>query len=218
MFLPKKLFGIFFLFAATFFFFTEVLIPRITTQAEAKTIQPVADSFLEELALRRLEAFSFDELKFNDAVSSMDLDPNEVIPAFFTLTIPRLDLREVKVETNSVDTTPHEMLGHYKGSSLPGKSGNSFIYGHSTLPSHYDVNNYKTLFTFLPKLEKGDTVIINYNGTELKYLVERKEVYQPDDLDPLRWRYLPYSSVSLVTCTPPGTTNERTVVFAKQTY
>lgn len=215
---PKKLLGMLLLFAATFFFFTEVFLPKLASSAQAKTIQPVADSFLEQLALKRLENFSFDELKFNDGSSGLDLDPNETIPPYFTLTVPRLDLKNVKVETNSVDTTPNEMLGHYKGSSLPGKSGNTFIYGHSTLPSHFDLNNYKTLFTFLPKLEKGDAIIINYNGEEFKYLVERKEVYKPEELEPLKYRYLPYSSVSLVTCTPPGTTNERTVVFAKQTY
>lgn len=215
----RRPFGFIILFLSTFFFLTEVLIPSFTTRAMAKTIQPVPDQYFDELALKRLATFSFDELKFNEGIDPADqLAPGETVPEVFYLTIPKLSLNHIAVETNSVDTTPAEMLGHYKGSTLPGKSGNTFIYGHSTLPSNFDVNNYKTLFTFLPKLEKGDEIIINYNDKDLRYLVEKKEVFSPEEMDPLKWRYLHYSSVSLMTCTPPGTTNERTVVLAKQVY
>ena len=213
----KRPLGLSILFVSSFLFFSQVFFPALSTTVEAKTIMPVAEGFFEEMALKRIEAFSFDELTFTGGLFD-DIAPDEVIPTVFYLTIPRLELYDIAVETNSVDTTPHEMLGHYKGSSLPGKRGNTFIYGHSTLPSHYDPNNYKTLFTYIPRLEAGDEIIITYNNEELKYVVEKKETFTPEDLDPLKWRHLHYGSVSLMTCVPPGTTHNREVVFAKQVF
>ncbi len=215
----KRPLGLAILFTSTFVLFNEILYPAFNTRAEAKVLLPVPDNYFEEMALKRLAAFSFAELAFNELIDPYaDLAPGETIPPVFYLTVPELGLSGVAVETNSVDTTPHEMLGHYKGSSLPGKRGNVFVYGHSTLPSHFDINNYKTLFTFLPKLEAGDEIIVNYNNKDYIYVVEKKEVFEPDELDPLKWRHLHYGSLSLMTCTPPGTTNQRTVVFAKQVY
>ena len=227
--LPKKYilkrsvgFGV--LFVSTFLLCTEVVYPHIATLADAQALSPVPENYFDQLALKRLETFSFDELnqrrktEGSGLPEELQLAPGENVPEVFYLSVPKLNLHDVPVETNSVDTTPNEKLGHYKGSSLPGKPGNVFIYGHSTLPSYFNEKNFKTLFTFLPKMDKGDEIFIKYGDKQFKYLVERKEVSNPDNLDPLKWRHLHYGSISLMTCVPPGTVDQRMVVFAKQVF
>lgn len=215
----RRLCGILIVFSSVFLFFSQVVFPFLHVQVSAQTAKPVPDDYFDRLALRRIDTFSFDELRPQGSLAWQDsVADDEPIPTSFLLTIPKLGLKDVKIETNSVDTTPFEMLGHYKGSSLPGRPGNTFIYGHSTLPSYYNPKNYKTLFTFLPKLEKGDEVSITYNDHTFTYLVERKEIFEPEKLDPLMWKNLPYSSLALMTCVPPGTTDKREVVLAKQIY
>ena len=77
----KRPLGFLILFASVFFFFTEVLIPGVATRVEAKALQPVPDSFLEALALRRLEVFAFDELNFpGKTAADFDLEPGGTVP------------------------------------------------------------------------------------------------------------------------------------------
>jgi sortase A len=42
--------------------------------------------------------------------------------------------------------------------SAPGEYGNIVIFGHSTLPQLYNPKDYKTIFTYLPSLEKKDHI------------------------------------------------------------
>lgn len=130
----------------------------------------------------------------------------------YTLTIPKLNIFDAKVVVGGEDLS--KSLLHYRPVSLPGEIGNVAIFGHSTLPQLYNVKDYKSIFTYLPSLEKNDEIFVNLQGVEYKYTVEEMFVVKPEEvsvLDPLT----DGSYLTLITCVPPGTYWNRLVVRAK---
>lgn len=130
----------------------------------------------------------------------------------YTLSIPKLNIVNAKVSIGSNDLSKH--LVDYMTQSLPGEYGNNSIFGHSSLPQLYNVKDYKTIFTYLPSLERGDKVFATVEGKEYEYEVYDMFVVKPDEVSVLEQR-LDASYLTLITCVPPGTYNERLVVRAK---
>jgi LPXTG-site transpeptidase (sortase) family protein len=136
---------------------------------------------------------------------------------YFYLSIPKLKIDNATVEINSPSLTPDRSLGHYKGSSIPGQLGNSFIYGHSVLPWFYNPKNYLTIFSTLDKLDPGDTFNITYKEKTYTYKVVYTEVLPPSQVDPLaefRPKQLNESTLTLMTCWPAGMKSKRLMVRA----
>lgn len=139
----------------------------------------------------------------------------ENVPEFFYLSVPALGIKEAKVETNAKTLNPDKALGHYPGTALPGEIGTSFIFGHSVLPIFYSPKNYKSIFSTIGKLKKGDDIYISYNNTDFHYRVTGRKELSPEDVDPLYVvtpRYLSTSNLVLMTCSPPGTKIRRLLV------
>lgn len=131
---------------------------------------------------------------------------------FYNLTIPRL-----KIEGSTVEIGGEELsnsLIHFSGTALPGQSGNAVIFGHSSLPQFFNPKNYLSIFTKLPSLQKGDPVIVDYDGIRYKFIVEQIFEVMPTDIQVLEQRY-DDSYLTLVTCVPPGTYLRRLVVKAR---
>jgi len=130
----------------------------------------------------------------------------------FTLSIPKLGISDAKVKVDSEDLD--HALALFPGTVLPGEEGNAFISGHSVLPQFFNPKNYKTIFSTLPKLEKGDEVLVNVGGVEYRFLVFEKRVVEPKDTSiippPGPGKYL-----TLMTCVPPGTSLKRLAVICK---
>ncbi|MFZ2664107.1 MAG: sortase [Patescibacteria group bacterium] len=190
---------------------TQVIIPLVSFKTQDRVSKPMESTVLG--VATGFKDFSFPEIKENKNIQVNE----ENIPEFFFLSIPKLKIDNAKVKTDFTGSSPEEFLGHYKGSSLPGGKGNSFIYGHSVLPWFYNPKNYKTIFSTLGDLETGDIFTISYNNKNLKYKVEDKEVLYPDKINPLEeWKpkYLNESTVSLMTCWPAGTKTKRLIVKA----
>lgn len=103
---------------------------------------------------------------------------------------------------------------HYAGTANPGENGNSVIFGHSS-NDWWEPGNYKFVFVLLDKLVVGDTFTANYNGTQYVYQVTETKVVEPTDVSVLGGSGVP--EMTLITCTPPGTSWKRLVVRAKQT-
>ena len=97
---------------------------------------------------------------------------------------------------------------------MPGEFGNVAIFGHSTLPQLYSETDYKTIFTYLPSLEKGDKILIQVGDLQYVYEVFDMFVVSPDKISVLDQKY-DASYVTLITCVPPGTWWKRLVVRAK---
>lgn len=130
----------------------------------------------------------------------------------YEISIPRLNITNAHVKVGGDDLS--KSLIHYLPTSLPGEFGNVAIFGHSTLPQLYNVSDYKTIFTYLPSLEKGDTVQVKVGDLTYEYEVFDMFVVKPDNVSVLDQKY-DASYLTLVTCVPPGTYWLRLVVRAK---
>lgn len=189
---------------------TQVVLPLVSFKTQDKVSKPMESTVLG--VATGFKDFSFPELKDNKTTVN-----EQNIPEFFYISIPKLKIESAKVKTEITGSDLEDFIGHYKGSSLPGEKGNSFIYGHSVLPWFFNPKNYKTIFSTLGDLEEGDIFTIKYNNKEYKYKVEKKDVLYPDKINPLEeWKpkYLNDSTVSLMTCWPAGTKTKRLIVNA----
>lgn len=130
----------------------------------------------------------------------------------YSLSVPKLKIENAKVNINDQDLS--RGLVHYLAKSLPGEYGNVVIFGHSTLPQLYNPKNYKTIFTYLPSLEKGDMINVKIAEKSVDYEVYDMFVVNPDQISILDQQY-DASYLTLVTCVPPGTYWKRLVVKAK---
>ncbi|OGH16448.1 MAG: hypothetical protein A3C30_04630 [Candidatus Levybacteria bacterium RIFCSPHIGHO2_02_FULL_40_18] len=129
----------------------------------------------------------------------------------YLISIPRLKIKDAEVSTQDYDLEKH--LVQYLGTSIPGEKGTAVIFGHSTLPQLFNPKNYKTIFATAHKLEIGDEVFINVQGVNYKYKIFSIVITDPEDTNILSQSF-DNSYITLVTCTPPGTTWKRLVIRA----
>lgn len=196
---------------------TQVIYPLISFTTQEETAKTASQSALGYVT--GFQEFEFEELK-NSNVLGTSTFPKDIkgnVPEYFEITIPKLGIENALVETNDESLSPDDALGHYKGSSLPGEVGNTFIYGHSVLPWFFNPHNYKTIFSTLDRLEEGDTFYIKYNNRRYTYKVEGKRELKPELVQPLeaiKPAYLNESTVVLMTCSPAGTKLKRLLVDA----
>lgn len=141
-----------------------------------------------------------------------------VIPPDPTISIPKLNVHapviyETTRDENQVLTDLQSGVVHYAGTSNPGQPGNSVIFGHSS-EDWWVPGNYKFVFVLLDKLQPGDQFSVDYQSTRYVYEVTGSKVVEPTDLSVLDQTATP--TMTLITCTPPGTSWKRLVVTAKQ--
>ena len=126
------------------------------------------------------------------------------------IVIPRLHLR-MQIISGISDDRLALGVGWYKASQKPGTKGNIGLAGHRT--------TFPAPFYFLDKMRVADSVILIVGNELHRYLVKGNEsgepydVVQPSAIGVLS--YLGYDSVTLTTCTPIGTANQRLIVHAK---
>ena len=121
--------------------------------------------------------------------------------SFYNVSIPRLQIKDATVEVGGEDLA--KSLIQYPGTALPGKNGNTVIFGHSILPQFYNPKNYLAIFSLLPTLKEGDEVEISYDGVNYKYQITDMFEVLPTDLQILD-QQTNDSYLTLVTCVPPG--------------
>lgn len=100
-------------------------------------------------------------------------------------------------------------VAHLMGSALPGKVGNSFIFGHSSYYA-WKPGNYKEIFEDLNNVEVGDTIIISSNSSTYNYKVSDKQVVNSDDVAVADQNYNE-KKLTLMTCWPIGSDAKRLV-------
>jgi len=200
-----------------YFVLNPILLSVFSKPKSISFIKPFSGTVLGVAYTSIDDGFYFSELEnYKKEASQKEVSKNT--PATFTLTIPKLGIKNAIVHTNSIEMSPDDFLGHYKGTSIPGEAGNSFIYGHSTLPFFYDPTNYKTIFTKIPELESGDIIKVNISGKALVYKVRVGKELLPKEVDPYGQYYSGMynkSTITLMTCTPPGTKKYRYIVLAE---
>jgi len=102
-----------------------------------------------------------------------------------------------------------------KGTALPGERGNVFITGHS---SNYPwaKGSYNNIFALLNKVVVGDMVEVNYQNIQYLYKIKEIKVVEPTDTSVMNSKN--ESILTLMTCTPVGTSLRRLIVIANQVY
>jgi sortase A len=98
--------------------------------------------------------------------------------------------------------------------SKPGQIGNTVLSGHSS-NDIIDQGNYKFIFARLDHLVKGDTIFVNYESKRYTYTVTKTEVVKPTDVSALVYK-TDKPVLTLITCTPLGTSLNRLLVTAEQ--
>ena len=128
---------------------------------------------------------------------------------YYNLSIPRLGIKDAVVEIDGEDLK--KSLIHFKGTAVPGRPGNTVVFGHSTLPQLFKPDNYISIFSTLSTLKKGDVIKVNYDGINYTYKVEDMFEVKPTEVEVMYQMY-DDSYISLITCVPPGTYLRRLVV------
>jgi sortase A len=136
---------------------------------------------------------------FPNGAKSADFIASKV--DYFTISIPKLKIDSATVAIGGEDL--NKSLIQYPDTALPGKRGNSVIFGHSILPIFYNPKNYISIFSLLPTLKNGDLINVNYDGVSYVYKVENMFEVLPTDIQVLD-QDSSDSFLTLVTCVPPG--------------
>ncbi|OQB05967.1 MAG: Sortase family protein [bacterium ADurb.Bin212] len=137
-----------------------------------------------------------------------------------TLFVPKIDVSSpIKWQTNvdekEVQKALQDGVVHLNGTALPGQNGNVFITGHS---SNYpwSKGSYKNIFALLNKLVIGDLVYLNYNNAVYVYKTEKIITVKPSEIWVTGSNGTP--QLSLMTCSPVGTSINRLIIRATQIY
>lgn len=140
---------------------------------------------------------------------------------------PRLIIPKINVDVpvvydvgNDYDSQMAAMangIAHFAipgASSHPGQIGNTTLSGHSS-NDLFDGGDYKFIFAQLEKMTIGDTIYANYEGKRYTYIVTKTEVVKPTEVNKLVY---PTTKpvLTLITCTPLGTSRNRLLVSAEQ--
>jgi sortase A len=144
----------------------------------------------------------------NSNLISQNIDNNN---STYYLSIPKLKITDAIVTIGSMDL--EKSLIQYPQTALPGQLGNTVVFGHSVLPQFFSSKNYLTIFSTLYKLEQGDEIILRYDKSTYKYVVEEMYEVKPTDLSVLEQRY-DNKTLTLITCSPPGTYLRRLIIKA----
>lgn len=131
---------------------------------------------------------------------------------YYNLSIPKININSVPVEINGSDLKKNVI--QYPGTAIPGNYGNTVLFGHSTLPQLAKPNDPLSAFTSLPKVKRGDEIVVTYDGVIYRYIVRETAEVLPTQIEVLAQRYDKHE-LTLITCVPLGTYLRRFVARAE---
>lgn len=138
--------------------------------------------------------------------------PPQIIINKINVTAP-VNFTETRINQYVFLQDLHNGTVHYPGTALPGQTGNVAIFGHSS-GVWWEAGNYKFVFTLLDKLTYNDQIFVDYKGIRYVYQVYNTKVVMPDDMTVLNQGG--NHILTLITCTPVGTSQKRLIVQAVQ--
>ena len=153
-------------------------------------------------------------------IEAVDPTLTQKVSADPRLIIPKLNVDvpvHFGIALDEVMGAMNNGVAHYRiagASAYPGEIGNLVITGHSA-GDVYSSNQYKYIFSGLERLEDGDLIYVNYNSVRYTYRVIKKEVVEPTNVAALVVE-TDKPLLTLVTCTPLGTSRYRLLVTAEQ--
>lgn len=130
----------------------------------------------------------------------------------FYLSIPSLGIKDTYVSMTDNDVNLHVIW--FPGTAIPPNKGNTVMFGHSTLPQWFDPHNPHAIFATALNLKLGNAINITIGNNVYHYRIIKMYIVAADDTSYLA-QDTDGSYLSIVTCTPPGTTWRRLVIKAK---
>lgn len=134
------------------------------------------------------------------------------------LFIPKINVNapiswDIANEDGPVQSALQKGVVNLKGTAHPGERGNVFVTGHS---SNYlwAKGDFKNVFALLNKLVVGDLVYIKYKKNIYIFRADSINIVKPSDTKVLASGEGSY--LTLMTCTPVGTSLNRLIVKAVQ--
>lgn len=125
-------------------------------------------------------------------------------------------LGKVKIPSASIDlllvegTSSKDLnwgAGHMSSTPMPGEIGNTAIAGHR----NYTFGSY---FSRLGEVEIGDTITVEYGGSNYTYEAYDILTVLPDDVSVLK-QTKDSAIITLITCTPKGSNTHRLIIHGK---
>ncbi|MBQ2695453.1 class E sortase [Candidatus Saccharibacteria bacterium] len=153
-------------------------------------------------------------------IEAIDPTITQVVSPESRLIIPKLNVDvpvDMDVDLNGVMDAMVNGVAHYRiagASAYPGEIGNFIITGHSA-GDVYSSSPYKYIFSGLERLAEGDLIYVNYKSVRYTYQVTKKEVIEPTNVAALVVQ-TDKPLITLVTCTPLGTSRYRLLVTGEQ--
>jgi len=125
------------------------------------------------------------------------------------ISIPKIS-QELPIYHGTSDSVLGIAVGHFQGSSLPvgGKNTHSVVSAHRGLPN-------ATLFTYLDRMEIGDTFTFTILDKTFVYEVDQIRIVEPDDTNLIQI-VEGKDYCTLLTCTPYGINTQRLLVRGHQ--
>lgn len=154
------------------------------------------------------------------SLEAVDPTINQTVSPDPRLIIPKLNVDvpvAFGISTDEVMSAMNHGVAQFSipgANALPGQIGNLVITGHSA-GDIYSSNPYKFIFSGLERLEVGDLIYINYESTRYTYQLTKKEVVEPTNVEALIYD-TDKPMLTLITCTPLGTSRYRLLVTAEQ--
>lgn len=135
-------------------------------------------------------------------------DTDLAITSLGIIKIPKIQLSQNIVEGS--DSELYHAVGHVTGTALPGGSGNCVLAGH---------RNYIPMrpFRYLDLVEEGDTITLSTPHDQFTYEVFRIFEAEPGDVWILQPQEEEEALLTLITCTPVLTMENRLIVQARLT-
>lgn len=145
-----------------------------------------------------------------------------------TLMIPKLNVEVpvvfgAKNDVKSMAAAMTNGVAHFAvpgAQAKPGEIGNFVISGHSA-GNVYETSDYKFIFSGLTRMGAGDLIYMDYNSQRYTYRVTGTRTVDPSDVGALRAIASDNSGkpmITLITCTPLGTSKYRLLVYGEQIH
>ncbi len=138
----------------------------------------------------------------------------------FSIVIPKIGASsKVIPNVNPADESDFlpallEGVAHAQGTVFPGQQGNVYLFAHSA-DNFWDAGRYNAIFYLLKDLNKGDEIVLLYQGQRINYFVTDTKIVDPEDVSYITNAKEGAEQLILQTCWPPGTTFKRLLVFAR---
>ena len=204
---------------------------RATKIRKSRHFIPIIASFAVILVFAFLQYNQVLFAAVNAYVSPGAIDPQNivinpggdgVVSDESRLIIPKINvdvpvLYDVGPDHNSQMAAMQKGIAHFPipgANSHPGEVGNTVLSGHSS-NDLFEPGDYKFIFAQLDKLKVGDTIYANYNGKRYTYVITGTEVVKPTEVSKLVYP-TDKPVMTLITCTPLGTSLNRLLVTAEQ--